>query len=216
MSCVAEAKAVTRAAAPQGRQSALRTDDRHGDQRRTDQKLGQQHPAAPPAEPAEDRDVEPVHDRSPDEFEGIGQTDPGDEADGRQGHVALAQPETERRACQQEGQARAETQQQGDQDATPTQRLDYVLRARPARRGLRGAVGHLWRPSKRRPRVPIRRRPWRGPCGSSSGRVRRAGNRAPAASPDDRSSPRRGRPCGPRQRRWRSGPRSASGRRRRG
>ena len=73
-------------------ETALGSDDRHSDERQADEALGQQHPATPPPEPAEEGHVEPVDYGRPQEFERIGQTNPGDEADRGQLHTAFAQP----------------------------------------------------------------------------------------------------------------------------
>ena len=68
------------------------SDDRHADQAGRHHELGQQHPAATAAEPAQQRHVDPVDDRGPEGLEHIGEPHPRDEADDLEARALVAQP----------------------------------------------------------------------------------------------------------------------------
>ncbi len=78
-----------------GREPARRPHSGHAQQPDGDQNLAQQHPAATPAEAAQQRDVDAVHQRRPVHFEGIGKADPGDKPDGNQARAVVPQPVAE-------------------------------------------------------------------------------------------------------------------------
>ena len=75
----------------------------HGEQAQRHQALRRQHPAAALAQYLQNRN--PVHQRRPDELQGIGQANPGQKADSLQAGAFIAQPEAECVCHQQEGQA---------------------------------------------------------------------------------------------------------------
>jgi hypothetical protein len=99
---------------------------------------------APPA--AEERQLEPVHQRRPHEFPGVGQADQCEQADGGKVDVVAAQPGRHQGNQHIEGHSRAETQEDagqhlpGEQDLGPT-----ALRFRPLAGclGPRHCVGYI-------------------------------------------------------------------------
>ena len=96
MSCVAEAKATSRATAPMLRQAGPEPDHGHADQPGGHEQLGEHHPAATAAEPAEHRRVDAIDDGRPQELEGIGEPDPGEEPDRLERRPLVAEPVAER------------------------------------------------------------------------------------------------------------------------
>ena len=124
-----------------GLQSDARVIERHRHQPRHHCQLRQQKPTAAPAQPArEQRDRQPVHQRRPDPFEGVGQADPAQVANGGAVNAGLAQPETQRAQHQQQGQPGGKAQQQHAQ----ARRLQVNLeRGQPARLDLFG-IGGTW------------------------------------------------------------------------
>ena len=113
MSCVADEKATSSGEDHEPPQVDLRVVVRHREQARHDPDLRQQHPRAPPAEPArEERERHAIDDRRPDELDRVGDADPAHEADRGQADAGLAQPRRQRREDQQEGQPGREAQEQ--------------------------------------------------------------------------------------------------------
>ena len=76
--------------------------------------LRQHQPAAAPAEP---RQIEAVHQRRPQELEGVGQADQAQEADRGDVQPVHAQPGLHRLAGQRQRQARREAEQRDDDQA---------------------------------------------------------------------------------------------------
>ena len=93
-----------------GREAVRRSADRQAEQAERDEDLAEEHPAAPAPEAAEERRVEPIDDRRPEELERVGQPDPREESDRLEGGSLVAQPVAERVARQQERQAGGEAQ----------------------------------------------------------------------------------------------------------
>jgi hypothetical protein len=75
-------------------------------------KLTQHHPASPPAQTAQDRQLQTVDRRSPDELQQVRQARPGQKTYGRQPHAFFRQPISQRIAEQHEGQARGKAERQ--------------------------------------------------------------------------------------------------------
>ena len=102
------------------------TANRKPDQTGRDDQLSEQHPPATTAQAAEQRRIEAIDDRRPEELERIGQADPGQKADRLKRGALVAKPVTEGAAGQHEGQARGEPQHEHDRDLRLTQRPDDV------------------------------------------------------------------------------------------
>ncbi len=98
------------------RDSARRLAAREVQQREADADLGKQHPAATLSEPGvQQRQLQAVYDRRPQEFQRVDEADPGKHADGRPFDALLPQPgrqglehQVERQAC---GEAEKEHRQ---------------------------------------------------------------------------------------------------------
>ena len=124
-----------------GQQRLLRVGQRHADQRRHDDALRQQQPAATPAQPAREQgNRQAVYQRRPDPLEAVGQTDPAQVTNRGAVDAGFTQPKTQRAKHQQQRQAGRKTQQQH------AQRGGFKVHAQglaPARgRGLcRGTAG---------------------------------------------------------------------------
>ena len=129
MSWVDEEKATSSASAPTAvRPCAGPRIDRPSSPMR-DEHLRQQHPAAPASEAAEERRVDPIDDRRPEELERVGEADPREEADRLERRALVAQPVAERVAGQQERQAGREAQREHDRDFWLSERRDDVAPA---------------------------------------------------------------------------------------
>ena len=101
--------------ADQPGQMLARIEQRHADQAKNHQTLGQHQPGATPAKATEQRQAPLVEHRRPHPLEGIGQADQAGEANGLQRYAGLAQPHRQRGEHQHVGQAGGETEQQQGQ-----------------------------------------------------------------------------------------------------
>ena len=118
MSWVAEAKATMRAPSATASGAADRIARAEEEDRRHQQELAGDEPAAAPPELArEPRHLERIDDRGPQELDGVGQADEGEHADGAEVDAAVGHPHSERLAGQRQRQARREAEQQHDEHA---------------------------------------------------------------------------------------------------
>ncbi len=93
--------------------------------------------AGGPAASRQHRHIERIDQRRPEEFDGVGQADQREQADGGEVDAALGQPHRQRRAGQRQRQAGGEAEQHHDQHA----RLEDRRRWRRARIGVGGCRG---------------------------------------------------------------------------
>ena len=77
------------------------------------------HNAPPPKPPCQPRDVERIDNGRPQEFDRVGQTDQGEQADGAEIDSAVGHPHRQRLAGQRQRQPRREPEQHHDQHARP-------------------------------------------------------------------------------------------------
>ncbi len=118
--------------------------------------LRRDQPAAPPTQP---RQVEAVHQRRPQELEGVGQADQAQEADRRDIQALDRQPGLHRLPGQRQRQARREAEQRDDEQ--PVQR-GQALRGR-ARDRVGSSRGGRHRGHSRQPTQPASSRPGHSP-----------------------------------------------------
>jgi hypothetical protein len=95
------------------------------DQTGRDDQLREQRPPTT-AQSAEQRRIDVIDDRRPEELERIGQADPGQEADRLKRGALVPERVTEGAAGQHEGQARGEPQHEHHGDFRLSQRPDHV------------------------------------------------------------------------------------------
>ena len=108
-----------------GAEVSHRVHVRHVGEADRDARLRDQHPAAATAEQAtEDRQLQPVHHRRPEDLDRVDDADPGQHADRRPLDARLAQPRRERREDQHERQARGEPEEQHREHAGIAVRAD--------------------------------------------------------------------------------------------
>ena len=107
--------------------------------RRHQQNLREHQPAAAAAEPArQQRHVERVGERRPQEFHGVGRADQREQADGAEIDAGFAHPHQERRARQRQRQPGREAEEHDDQHARLEVDRQRVEEGRARRRGVGG------------------------------------------------------------------------------
>jgi hypothetical protein len=112
----------------------------HRQQARRQQQQCKHQPAAALAEPAEQRQTEPVYEGRPEELEVVTEGDVARQADGAVVHARFLQPGRERVADQQERQSRGQSEEQhGDRTRLGECRGHA---AQPFVAGHSGALGH--------------------------------------------------------------------------
>ena len=147
-SCDADMKATATASSAKARVAPRGRGARQQQQRGGQGQLRQHQPAAPPAE---QRQVEAVHQRRPQELEGVGQADQAEEADRRHVQAFHAEPGLHRLAGQRQRQAGSEAQHQHHGQPAPAgqTRCESVVGRGNGRRH-RGILGSgPWRHAER-------------------------------------------------------------------
>ena len=131
MSCVADAKATSSAPSPTTSGAAIGIARAEKDDRRHQQQLRGDEPAAPPPEPPrQPRHVERIDHRRPEELDRVGQARQRQQADGAEIDAAVGHPHAQRLARQRQRQPGREAEQQHDQHAR-------AANTQPAHRGMR-------------------------------------------------------------------------------
>ena len=111
-----------------------RVDQGHAEQPGGDDHLADDHPAAPASQTADQRRLDAVDDRAPDELDRVGEAHRRDQADQRDADLALVQPEPQRVADQRKRQAGGEPQRQHERHARAAELAQNVQKPIAARR----------------------------------------------------------------------------------
>jgi hypothetical protein len=150
MSCDADRKGHRQGQQREGAQRFARRRGGQGQQRHRQRQLREHHPAAPP--PATGQ-VEAVHQRRPDELEGVGQAHQGEEADVGDRQTVHRQPGLHGLPGECQRQARREAQRgHGQQPVQPSQApVQRLAGDAPRRRGRRAQTSAFCRKLRQKP-----------------------------------------------------------------
>ena len=179
MSCVAEAVATSSAPSATSHGDAAGSQKAEENDRRDQQELRKNQPAAPPAEQRrQHRHVERIDDRRPQELDGVGRADEREQADGAEIDARFPHPDQQRRAGQRKRQPGGEAEEQHDQHARLEIDRERVGEARAGAARCRASRSSAQLSLNRRADTSLRLRPkviGRSLDASSSGRSQNIG-----------------------------------------